>query len=300
MKTKVFGIGLSKTGTSSLAEALNRLGIRTIHYPDDAQTYSELQSGIFDLTLLKHYDGVADTPVVPYYAQLDAIFPGSKFILTIREKNAWLASVEQHWRTASTYTNEPLKRAFQQFIRTAVYGCVEFNKARFSYVYDLHYNNVLQYFAARPADLLVIDICAGEGWAPLCSFLQKPVPDEPFPHANEWMTKLIRATKTFQSVISPESTTILIDDQLLGPGFVQGHKCLPFTARNGVYNGAPVDGVTGADELKQMIAANDVSHIVVAWPSFWWLDQYPEIRDFLDRNCNIAVATEELVCYKTS
>ena len=28
---KVFGLGLSKTGTSSLAEALNRLGIRTIH-----------------------------------------------------------------------------------------------------------------------------------------------------------------------------------------------------------------------------------------------------------------------------
>lgn len=23
-----------------------------------------------------------------------------------------------------------------------------------------------------------------DGWAPLCSFLGKPVPDEPFPHAN--------------------------------------------------------------------------------------------------------------------
>ena len=30
---KVFGIGLSRTGTSSLYEALTILGIDTIHYP---------------------------------------------------------------------------------------------------------------------------------------------------------------------------------------------------------------------------------------------------------------------------
>jgi hypothetical protein len=32
---KIFGLGLSKTGTSSLADALNELGFPTIHYPFD-------------------------------------------------------------------------------------------------------------------------------------------------------------------------------------------------------------------------------------------------------------------------
>ena len=35
---KIFGLGLSKTGTSSLGEALNILGINTIHYPFDEAT----------------------------------------------------------------------------------------------------------------------------------------------------------------------------------------------------------------------------------------------------------------------
>ena len=36
---KVFGLGLSRTGTTSLGRALNILGIKTIHYPCDKKTY---------------------------------------------------------------------------------------------------------------------------------------------------------------------------------------------------------------------------------------------------------------------
>jgi hypothetical protein len=32
--------------------------------------------------------------------------------------------------------------------------------------------------------LLVIDICAREGWETLCPFVGKPIPDAPFPHVN--------------------------------------------------------------------------------------------------------------------
>lgn len=35
-----------------------------------------------------------------------------------------------------------------------------------------------------PKDKL-LDFQVQEGWEPLCKFLGKPVPDEPFPHANE-------------------------------------------------------------------------------------------------------------------
>jgi hypothetical protein len=40
--------------------------------------------------------------------------------------------------------------------------------------------------AIDPARLLVFDV--REGWAPLCRFLEVPVPDEPFPRLNDTAT----------------------------------------------------------------------------------------------------------------
>jgi hypothetical protein len=43
---------------------------------------------------------------------------------------------------------------------------------------------VHDYFRERPDDLLVLNICAGEGWERLCPFLGQDVPGIPFPWAN--------------------------------------------------------------------------------------------------------------------
>jgi hypothetical protein len=86
---KVFGLGLTKTGATSLGDALNTLGIRTIHYPHDEETYVDLTSGNYRLSVLEEYQGVVDISVAAYFAQLDKLYPGSKFILTIRDKVSW-------------------------------------------------------------------------------------------------------------------------------------------------------------------------------------------------------------------
>jgi hypothetical protein len=44
-----------------------------------------------------------------------------------------------------------------------------------------HHEQVKQ--AVPPERLLVWEV--GEGWGPLCEFLDVPVPDEPLPHAND-------------------------------------------------------------------------------------------------------------------
>jgi hypothetical protein len=184
-KPKIFGIGLSKTGTSSLTNALNLLGIRTIHYPCDRKTFEELTSGVYRLSVLKRYQGVTDTPVVPFYPQLDVNYPGSKFILTIREKGSWLRSIEYHWRMIPEWLWEGSpSRMFSDFVSACVYGSISFNKDRFSYVYDTHLRNVCEYFRDRPGDFIIIDICAGEGWEKLCPFLGLQAPEVPFPHSN--------------------------------------------------------------------------------------------------------------------
>ena len=180
---KIFGIGLSQTGTRSLAQALTRLGFNVIHSPDDEITLKELMAGKYDFSILKDFDGITDITVAPFYAQLDKLFPNSRFILTIRDKEFWLRSLEAHFRkpvvegVASNENTMLLRR----LLRVAVYGSYSFNEARFSYVYDLHYKNVIEYFKDRPESLLIINICEGEGWEKLCPFLNLPVLEQSFP-----------------------------------------------------------------------------------------------------------------------
>ena len=172
---KVFGIGLSRTGTRSLAAALNLLGIRAKWYPSDPTTFHELIGGTFELTILRQYDALTDTPVVPFYPDFDRIYPGSKFILTVREKESWLRSCEKHWTTLGFRGAEPADapfwRQFAYFIDCCVYGCHGFNPDRFSFVYDSHVHNVQRYFEGRPQSLVTVDICGGQGWEVLCAFL---------------------------------------------------------------------------------------------------------------------------------
>ena len=181
---KVFGIGLSRTGTKSLTRALDVLGFNVIHYPIGREIFQELARGNYGFSLLQGYDGITDITVAPFYAQLDRLYPGSKFILTVRDKASWLRSLEEHWRTKPAFSEKPgreTKMKIRRFLRATVYGCYVFNRDRMSYVYDLHYRNVVEYFDGRPESLLILNVVAGEGWEKLCPFLNKPVPELSFP-----------------------------------------------------------------------------------------------------------------------
>jgi Sulfotransferase domain len=169
MSGKVFGIGLSKTGTTSLNQALVQLGLNSKHYPQR----SELFAG--DFRCLEKYDAATDIPVAPYFAQLDEAFPGAKFILTVRKLDDWLRSMER-WLVPGRRASD-----FMIQMRLAVYGVTTFHRGRLKYVYERHVREVEEYFKQRPRDLLVLDVCAGEGWEKLCAFLNKPVPPGPFP-----------------------------------------------------------------------------------------------------------------------
>lgn len=79
--------------------------------------------------------------------------------------------------------NAPRERKMIKFQRIAVFGALAFNdEGRFLDVYDRHYKNVLDYFEGRPNDLLVMNICNGDGWELLCPFLSEPIPNMPFPY----------------------------------------------------------------------------------------------------------------------
>ncbi|MFM6208709.1 MAG: sulfotransferase, partial [Planktothrix sp.] len=79
-KNKVFGIGLAKTGTTSLAGAMKMLGYASKHYLLNP-----------NVDILK-YEFLGDMPIQTRYKQYDQEYPGSKFILTVRDQESWLRS----------------------------------------------------------------------------------------------------------------------------------------------------------------------------------------------------------------
>ena len=178
---KIFGIGLSRTGTLTLANALTTLGIDAKHYPNDARTREELKTGCYTLSVLRTKQALVDIPVSPFYPQFDRAFPNSKFILTTRPTDSWLISVENHFKM---YV-EHQKDEFDDFVHACVYGVLDFNAERFRYVKELHEENVRRYFADKPDRLLVFDVFRGDAWQPLCRFLERPVPAVAFPHHNK-------------------------------------------------------------------------------------------------------------------
>jgi len=176
---KTFCVGLSKTGTNSLCDALKvLLGLNVIHYAS-----SDWREQI------KTADGMADLPCVRYYKELDKMYPGSKFIWTIRDKESWLESIEKHWRRRPPST----LGAWGKENRMAIYGDMYFDRESMSKKYDEHMHDVEEYFSDRN-DLHKIDIIGGDGWERLMKIMEVDlVMDTPttlFPRSNTAPSKL--------------------------------------------------------------------------------------------------------------
>lgn len=175
-RPKVFGIGFHKTATSSLAEALKVLGYRVTgpngaQDPDIAETLGPLTRD-----LSARYDAFQDNPWPLVYAEMDRLHPGSRFVLTVRDPDRWIASVVRHFGDRST----PMREMIYGPGKGAPLG----HEAHYVARMQQHNDAVLRYFADRPEDLLVVDLTRGDGWEALCGFLGHPVPGRPFPHAN--------------------------------------------------------------------------------------------------------------------
>jgi hypothetical protein len=118
--------------------------------------------------LLDEYDALLDGRLYEAYRPLAQQHPDARFLLTTRDKEAWMLSRITHvlfnrvrglptWREISTEYSSKL--------------------------WDSHYGQVHEFFRGSPR-CLTIDVCAGEGWEKLCPFLGKPIPAQDFPAAN--------------------------------------------------------------------------------------------------------------------
>lgn len=195
---KIFCIGFHKTGTTSLAVALKKLGYRVTgpngnNDPDIAKNvYSMADS------LVSKYDAFQDNPWPILYKEMDEKYPNSKFIFTTRSSESWIKSQVRYFGRYKT----PMREWIYGI------GCPEGNEAIYIKRFEKHNNDVIDHFKGRPNDFLVLDLSKGDGWEKLCSFLGVDIPNEPFPHANKASlgAKLYRKAKGLARRITNANT----------------------------------------------------------------------------------------------
>ena len=174
---KLFGIGLNKTGTKTLGNCVENLGLRNKSY--DLELLLDYSKDNYNkiFNTVSSYDSFEDWPWPLLFKELDSKYPQAKFILTTRlNSEVWFNSLCKHAKITG-----PTKA------REIVYGYsmpME-NPEHHKEFYKLHNTNVQNYFSGRPSKLLTVCWEKGDGWQQICSFLDIPVPDMPFPHINK-------------------------------------------------------------------------------------------------------------------
>lgn len=182
---KIFGIGFHKTGVTSLAMALSILGFKAnkgitqlekSFGRDKCLKALEETDYQFFIDFMDTCDATVDNPWYILYKELDAAFPNSKFILTVREEQQWLRSCQHFFKGKQNRMHE--------FIYGQGINQFEGNESIYLKRYQQHIESVKHYFNGRESDLLVVNWEKGSGWQELCDFLNKPIITLPFPHAN--------------------------------------------------------------------------------------------------------------------
>ena len=173
---KIFGVGLNKTGTTTLGACLQHWGFRHISFDETAFSMWEKNDtkGLIDLAT--GYQSFEDWPWALCYRELDQVFPNSKFILTRRHTpDDWYQSLCAH-----------ADRIGPTRFREAIYGYSMPHQHREEHIqyYENHLEKIRHYFRNRPDDLLEVCWEHGDDWRILAKFLGTPVPTIAFPHEN--------------------------------------------------------------------------------------------------------------------
>jgi hypothetical protein len=202
-KQKIFCVGRNKTGTTSLKMAMRDFG-----YITGGQGKAE--------RLIDYYKVRNFKPVIAYcktaqffqdapfswpitFIAMDIAFPGSKFILTVRDDSEqWYNSLTKAHINLFGDGKLPLKEQLQNALycykgwvweaNRAIYETPENNPYQKDILiqnYEEHNALVLEYFRHKPDNLLVLNPAHEDAYIKLCKFLNRKPLYEQLPWENK-------------------------------------------------------------------------------------------------------------------
>ncbi len=211
---KLIGAGMPRTGTLTQKEALEMLGVGPCYHwvnvlmdlGGQVPKWDDAISGrMRPGQVMEGFESTTDWPGGYFYKELLEDFPDAKVLLSVRDPERWEPSFRE--TIVDMCYGESLIRLLAS-ARAKVDPTYEaylalvdrmFWREGGSFPHGHTPEDLIEGFKAHneavkqfvPADqLLVWEV--GDGWEPLCDFLEVPVPPEPRPHANDRATFLDR------------------------------------------------------------------------------------------------------------
>jgi len=208
MSLKIIGAGFGRTGTKSLQLALETIGYGKCYHMEElfrnpegvkhwTNAYNETSVDWDDL--FKNYNSIVDFPGSIYYKELFKHYPDAKVILSVRDPEKWY-----HSALTTIFAFDPgpavkikllLKMPFSATARN-FFKVIKLNDksiwAKFfegnfkdkNFAINKFNSHIEEVKAIVPENQLLI-FEAKDGWEPLCKFLEKPVPETPYPRTNK-------------------------------------------------------------------------------------------------------------------
>ncbi len=203
---KLIGAGLPRTATLAQKIALEMLGLAPCYHMvdvlsdlDRAADWRGAMDGDKSLTeIFEGYPATVDWPGSFFYQDLIELYPEAKVLLSVRDDDAWAhsmhdtiwglfyddilirhlsyarATVDSQWKDYLAMMQEMWRRS----------GLLHEEQTTLEHMSGAfrRYNEEVQ--ETVPADRLLV-WKPEDGWGPLCTFLELPVPDAPFPRVND-------------------------------------------------------------------------------------------------------------------
>jgi Sulfotransferase domain len=213
---RVIGAGLPRTGTLTQKLALEQLGLGPCYHwvnliadLNQVELWHRALDGeaVWDQVFAGQRSTV-DWPGGYFYRELAERYPEAKVLLSVREPHAWERSFRDtiwmmcHGQSLMRLLSDARREIDPQWRRylllvdrmlwsgDAPFAAGHSQPARLIEEMVAYNEQVKRTIA--PQRLLVWEV--GDGWEPLCEFLEVDVPSEPLPHANDRETFIARVT----------------------------------------------------------------------------------------------------------
>jgi hypothetical protein len=162
--SKIFIVGLPRTGTTSICSTMLELGFSVAHTAYTQKTFERANV-------------IADTPIFNDFELLDKHYPNSQYIYLTRESQKWIPSIRQLLLRMYENVvrddggfNPIIKRCYTEIFSPFTLDNIN-NDEFLLACYEQHKQNVIEYFAQQKRQLLIIDISNDNDYPALVDFL---------------------------------------------------------------------------------------------------------------------------------
>jgi Glycosyl transferase family 2 len=112
-----------------------------------------------------------------------------------------------------------------------------------------------------------------------------------------WWLRAARVASAIATTVPPGERVALLDEAKLGvEAELRGRAVVPFPDADGEYAGAPADEQTAVAQLERLQRAG-VRYLALAWPAFWWLEEYPLLAAAIASRGRLLAQGEDVLVY---